>query len=163
MGETGQIDYENADTEANQAAYKKWHKASIKATGKLSLPGTEAVEKKQPVKVSRIDKALASMPPVKNSPLRKQPIQREISPHVSVYEPSLKTQDDDSCWDPLHHGSIPDWDSDYEYKMVRIMRNIEGDNFKPKVLRPKKNAKRRQNDTPYSEISDSDRSDYNDS
>ena len=43
---------------------------------------------------------------------------------------------------PLNHGSIPEWDSDYANKAAKLMRNIKGDNFKPKELRPKKETKK---------------------
>jgi hypothetical protein len=48
-----------------KAAYLTWHKESIKATGKLALPGTDVFIKQKTIKVSRIDKALESMPPAK--------------------------------------------------------------------------------------------------
>ena len=89
---------------------------------------------------------------------------RAITPAASEADPAAN--DEESYIAPLNHGSIPDWDSDYEFKMSKIMRNIPGDNFKPKKLRPKKKEQKRvRNETPYSDIDDSDMSgedyDYN--
>jgi hypothetical protein len=51
---------------------------------------------------------------------------------------------------PWNHGSIPDWDSDYAYKSTKFRRNIDGDNFEAKVVRPKKEKKKVLEYNPYS-------------
>jgi hypothetical protein len=127
--ETGHISYDvEANIAENQTAYQAWYKDSIKTTGKLELPGLDVFTQQKTIKVSRIDKALASMPPPKIESQRRQPQVREISPCPSEIDPVDNTYDE-SYEEPLNHGSIPDWDSDYAYKASKFRRNIDGDNF----------------------------------
>lgn len=72
--EYGHISYDTNENKAeNKEAYEVWFKDSIKATGKLELPGLDVFEKPVAAKVSRIEKALASVPTPRPVPERRRP------------------------------------------------------------------------------------------